>query len=70
MTALKPKSANEAERIESALRLLEAVHRCRELGWRTVTVDRLVRVANGDVDKAMPPNPDTAPKSVRGTYHA
>lgn len=69
MTALKPKPTNEAERIETALRLLEAVHRCRELGWRTVTVDRLVRIANGDVDKAMPPNPATAPPSARGTYH-
>jgi len=67
MTALKPKPTNEAERIETALRLLEAVHRCRELGWRTVTVDRLVRIANADA-KAMPPNPATAPKSKRGTH--
>ncbi|WP_020141163.1 hypothetical protein [Streptomyces sp. 351MFTsu5.1] len=69
MTSLKPKPSTEAERIETALRLLEAVHRCRGLGWRTVTVDRLVRVANGD-DKAMPPDPATAPRSARGTYHA
>lgn len=68
MTTLKPFPMNEPERIEDALRLLEAVHRARGLGWRTVTVDRLVRVANGD-DKAMPPHPADAPKSKRGTYH-
>lgn len=68
MTTLKPKPANEDKRIEVALRLLEAVHRCRELGWRTVTVDRLVRIANGDDHTAMPPNPATAPKSKRGTH--
>jgi hypothetical protein len=70
MTSLKPKAANEAQRIEDALRLLEAVHRLRALGWRTVTVDRLVRIANGNDAKAMPPNPAAAPKSARGTYHA
>jgi hypothetical protein len=70
MTALKPKPTNEADRIEAALRLLEAVHRTRELGWRTVTVDRLVRIANADDDTAMPPDPATAPKSARGTYYA
>lgn len=69
MTALKPKPNNEAERIEDALRLLEAVHRARALGWRTATVDRLVRITNGD-DKAMPPDPATAPKSKRGTHFA
>lgn len=68
MTTLKPKPTTEAERIETGLRLLEAVHRCRELGWRTVTVDRLVRIANGDDYTAMPPNPATAPKSKRGTH--
>lgn len=68
MTSLSPKYTTEAERIESALRLLEAVHRCRGLGWRTVTVDRLVRIANGE-PKAMPHDPATAPKSARGTYH-
>lgn len=67
MTTLNPKPANEAERIETALRLLEAVHRTRGLGWRTVTVNRLVRIANGD-DKAMPPHPDTAPRSAFGPY--
>lgn len=67
MTTLKPKPPNESERIEAALRLLEAVHRCRELGWRTVTVDRLVRIANGD-SKAVPPDPATAPESARGSY--
>lgn len=70
MTALRPKPSNEAERIEDALRLLEAVHRARALGWRTVTVDRLVRIANGNDAKAMPPDPATAPKSKRGTHHA
>lgn len=69
MTALQPKPTNEAERIETALRLLEAVHRCRALGWRTITVDRLVRIANGDDGKAMPPDPNTAPPSTRGNYH-
>ncbi|GHF07997.1 hypothetical protein GCM10014715_74890 [Streptomyces spiralis] len=70
MTTLKPKPTNEPERIESALRLLEAVHRCRALGWRTITVDRLVRITNGDDAKAMPPDPATAPRSARGTHHA
>ena len=72
MTTLKPKSTDEDERIEDGLRLLEAVHRCRALGWRTVTVDRLVRIANGDDEawKAMPPDPATAPRSRRGTHHA
>lgn len=70
MTRLKPFPMNEVERVEDALRLLEAVHRCRGLGWRTITVDRLVRIANGDDDKAMPPHPETAPKSARGTHHS
>jgi hypothetical protein len=70
MTHLNPKPTNEAERIEDGLRLLEAVHRARALGWRTVTVDRLVRIANGDDPKAMPPDPATAPKSARSTHHA
>lgn len=70
MTRLKPKASDEATRVEDALRLLEAVHRARGLGWRTITVDRLVRIANGDDDKAMPPRPETAPKSARGTYHS
>lgn len=69
MTALKPFPVDESERITDALRLLEAVHRLRGLGWRTVTVDRLVRIANGD-ETAMPPHEDSAPKSQRGTYHA
>lgn len=68
MTALKPKPSDEHDRFENALLLLEAVHRCRALGWRTVTVDRLVRIANGDDPKAMPPDPTTAPKSKRGTH--
>ena len=68
MTTLKPKPTAEDERIEVGLRLLEAVHRCRALGWRTITVDRLVRIANGN-DQAMPPDPATAPPSARGTYH-
>ena len=53
---------------DGAERLAEAVRRARGLGWRTITVNRLVRIATGD-DKAMPPHPDTAPKSSRGTYH-
>ena len=69
MTTLQPKPTTEHERIETSLRLLEAVHRCRALGWRTITIDRLVRIANGD-DTAMPPDPATAPKSARGTYRA
>lgn len=70
MTSLKPQPEDEDERIGDGLRLLEAVHRCRALGWRTVTVDRLVRIANGDDAKAMPPDPERAPRSARGTYHA
>ncbi|MGW2550654.1 hypothetical protein [Streptomyces sp. NPDC001635] len=69
MTALKPKPTTEAERIETGLRLLEAIHRCRARGWRTVTINRLVRIANGD-DTALPPDPTTTPKSARGTHHA
>ncbi|MFI8535413.1 hypothetical protein ACIGMX_34850 [Streptomyces aquilus] len=71
MTTLKTKSTDEDERIEDGLRLLEAVHRLRGLGWRTVTVDRLVRIANSpqDAKTAMPPDPATAPKSARSTYH-
>ncbi|MGW3308157.1 hypothetical protein ACWDG9_16405 [Streptomyces sp. NPDC001073] len=68
MTHLKPVPEDEAEMVEDALRLLQAVHRARRLGWRTITVNRLVRVANGDDPEAMPPHPDTAPKSARGTY--
>lgn len=68
MTSLKPFPTDPAAQTEDALRLLEAVHRLRGLGWRTVTVDRLVRIANGD-DSAMPPHPADAPKSARGTYH-
>jgi hypothetical protein len=66
VTSLQP--TTEADRIETALRLLEAVHRARGLGWRTITIDRLVRIANGNDGKAMPPDPATAPKSARGTY--
>jgi len=69
MTKLNLKSTDEDELIKAGLRLVEAVYRCRALGWRTVTVDRLVRLANGDDPKAMPPDPVTAPKSVRGTHY-
>ncbi|MGS2592045.1 XF1762 family protein (plasmid) [Streptomyces hebeiensis] len=61
-------ATDPAERVDAALRLLEAVHRARGLGWRTITVDRLVRIANGEAT-ATPPDPAIAPKSARGTYH-
>lgn len=70
MTKLNLKSDDEDELIKAGLRLVEAVYRCRALGWRTVTVDRLVRLTNGDDTRAMPPDPMTAPKSVRGTHYS
>lgn len=51
----------------AAERVLEATRRARILGWRTITVSRLARVAAGD-EKAMPPDPATAPKSAFSTY--
>jgi hypothetical protein len=51
----------------AALRLLEAARRARALGWRTITVSRLIRIAIGD-GKAMPPDPATAPPSAFSTY--
>lgn len=48
-------------------RLLEATRRARVLGWRTITVARLARIAAGD-ETAMPPDPATAPKSAFGSY--
>lgn len=53
--------------VAAALRVLDATRRARQLGWRTITVSRLMRVASGD-DKAMPPDPATAPPSAFGTY--
>lgn len=47
--------------------LAEATRRARALGWRTVTVNRLVLLANGD-RTALPPDPATAPRSEFGTY--
>jgi len=69
MATLKPLPEDEEKRVEIALKLLDAVQRCRELGWRTVTVNRLVRIANGD-PMAFPPDPATAPDYRRGTYHS
>ncbi|MCX5137619.1 hypothetical protein OOK06_36740 [Streptomyces sp. NBC_00340] len=50
-------------------RVLEATRRARALGWRTITVSRLARIAAGD-EKAMPPDPATAPRSAFSTYRS
>ena len=47
--------------------LQEGVRRARALGWRTITVSRLIRLAAGD-KTALPPDPRTAPPSAFGTY--
>lgn len=54
---------------DPAALVLEATLRARALGWRTITVSRLMRVAAGD-NKAMPPHPETAPPSAFSTYRA
>jgi hypothetical protein len=48
-------------------RVLEATRRARALGWRTIAVSRLTRIAAGD-ERAMPPDPASAPKSAFSTY--
>ncbi|MFF5589700.1 hypothetical protein [Streptomyces hygroscopicus] len=45
--------------------LREAIDRAARLGWRTVTVGRLRRLARGD-EAALPPDPATAPRSGYG----
>lgn len=47
--------------------LYEAARRAAELGWRTITVARLRKLAQGDAS-ALPPGPATAPPSAFGTY--
>lgn len=48
--------------------LTEGARRAAALGWRTIAVSRLVRLAVGD-RTALPPDPVAAPRSRRGTYH-
>lgn len=45
--------------------ILEALARAERLGWRTITLRRLRRLATGD-EKALPPDPRTAPRSAFG----
>lgn len=45
--------------------LLQALDRARRLGWRTITVDRLLKLQLGD-EGALPPDPATAPLSAFG----
>jgi hypothetical protein len=52
--------------VNMAARLVTAVDRADRLGWRTITIDRLLRIAEGDAS-AMPPDPATAPPSARGS---
>lgn len=51
--------------MEIAQLVLEAAARAERLGWRTITLKRLQRLAEGD-EKALPPDPATAPRSAFG----
>jgi hypothetical protein len=51
--------------MEIAQLILEAAARAERLGWRTITLKRLRRLAEGD-EKALPPDPATAPRSAFG----
>lgn len=57
---------SQREAVNIALRLVTAVDRADRLGWRTITIDRLLRIAEGD-PSAMPPDPATAPRSAFGS---
>lgn len=57
---------SQREAVNMAARLVTAVDRADRLGWRTITIDRLVRIAEGD-SSAMPPDPATAPPSAFGS---
>jgi hypothetical protein len=45
--------------------ILEALARAERMGWRTITLQRLRKLAAGD-EKALPPDPVTAPISAFG----
>lgn len=45
--------------------ILEALARAERLGWRTITLRRFRKLASGD-EKALPPDPATAPRSAFG----
>ncbi len=45
--------------------ILEALARAERLGWRTITLRRLRRLAMED-ETALPPDPSTAPRSAFG----
>jgi hypothetical protein len=49
-----------------AARLIKAIDRADRLGWRTITIDRLLRIAEGD-SSAMPPDPAAPPRRTRKT---
>lgn len=42
-----------------------ALERAERLGWRTISLDRLRALANGNYNR-LPPNPATAPRSAFG----
>lgn len=52
---------------DPAALLDEAARRAAALGWRTITVRRLIQLRRGDAS-ALPPDPDTAPPSAFGTH--
>lgn len=45
--------------------ILEALARAERLGWRTITLRRLRKLAMGD-ETALPPDPATAPARAFG----
>lgn len=47
---------SQREAVDMAARLTKAIDRADRLGWRTITIDRLLRIAEGD-SSAMPPDP-------------
>lgn len=51
--------------MEPAELILEALSRAERMGWRTITLRRLRALARGD-EKALPPDPATAPRSAFG----
>jgi hypothetical protein len=51
--------------MEIAQLILTAAARAERLGWRTITLKRLQRLADGD-ETALPPDPATAPRSAFG----
>ncbi|MFE0490271.1 hypothetical protein [Streptomyces griseoaurantiacus] len=54
-------NAENLESVRQAARLVEAVERARLLGWRTVSVARLVHIAEGDQAAMLPDPVSTCP---------